>query len=211
LIGWGPACGRGLRLGLLDTAVDTALPGLGGADIVQRSFLTDKSTAASPEHGSAIAWILVGRGAGRADGLLPGAELAVASVFAADPDGAPTADVVALVSGLDWLAGRRTQVINMSFAGEPNAVVALALRRAIAGHAIVVAAASNGGATAAPAFPASEAGVIAVTVVDSHALPYADASRGDFVAFAAPGVRVWTPGPTPTGSYHTAPHSLHHS
>jgi hypothetical protein len=26
-----------------------------------------------------------------------------------------------------------------------------------------------------------------------------------------PGVRIWTPGPTPTGSYHTAPHSLAHS
>jgi minor extracellular protease Epr len=89
LIGWGPVpatCGRGLRLGLLDTAVDTALPGLGGATIVQRSFLTAKSAAASPEHGSAIAWILVGRQAGRASGLLPGAELAVAGVFAADPE-----------------------------------------------------------------------------------------------------------------------------
>jgi len=200
LIGWGPvpgACGRGLRLGLLDTAVDTALPGLGGADIVQRSFLTAQSTAASPEHGSAIAWILVGQRSGRTGGLLPGAELAVAGVFAADPEGVPTADVVALVSGLDWLAGRRTPVINMSFAGEPNTVVALALRRAIAGHAIVVAAAGNGGPTAAPAFPAAEAGVIAVTAVDSHAQPYAEANHGSYVAFAAPGVSVWTPGSTP--------------
>jgi hypothetical protein len=200
LIGWGPvpgACGRGLRLGLLDTAVDTALPGLGGADIIQRSFLTAQSIAASPEHGSAIAWILVGQRVGRTGGLLPGAELAVAGVFAADPEGVPTADVVALVSGLDWLAGRRTPVINMSFAGEPNTVVALALRRAIAGHAVVVAAAGNGGPTAAPAFPAAEAGVIAVTAVDSHAQPYAEANHGSYVAFAAPGVSVWTPGSTP--------------
>jgi hypothetical protein len=200
LIGWGPvpgACGRGLRLGLLDTAVDTALPGLAGADIIQRSFLTAQSIAASPEHGSAIAWILVGQRAGRTGGLLPGAELAVAGVFAADPEGVPTADVVALVSGLDWLAGRRTPVINMSFAGEPNTVVALALRRAIAGHAVVVAAAGNGGPTAAPAFPAAEAGVIAVTAVDSHAQPYAEANHGSYVAFAAPGVSVWTPGSTP--------------
>ena len=200
LIGWGPvpgACGRGLRLGLLDTAVDTALPGLAGADIIQRSFLTAQSIAASPEHGSAIAWILVGQRAGRTGGLLPGAELAVAGVFAADPEGVPTADVVALVSGLDWLAGRRTPVINMSFAGEPNTVVALALRRAIAGHVVVVAAAGNGGPTAAPAFPAAEAGVIAVTAVDSHAQPYAEANHGSYVAFAAPGVSVWTPGSTP--------------
>jgi hypothetical protein len=206
LIAWGPVsatCGRGLRLGLLDTAVDTALPELAGADIVQRSFLTAKSAAASPEHGSAIAWVLVGRQAGRAGGLLPGVELAVAGVFAADPEGVPTADVVALVSGLDWLVGRRTSVINMSFAGEPNTVVALAVRRAIAGHAIMVAAAGNGGETAAPAFPAAEAGVIAATAVDSHAQPYAEANHGSYVAFAAPGVRVWTPGSTPAGSYHS--------
>jgi hypothetical protein len=205
LIGWGPVpadCGRGLRLGVLDTAVDVTMPGLRGANVIQRSFLGADAAAVSPEHGSAIAWVLVGRRAGHASGLLPGAELAVASVFAADPDGAPTADVVALVRGLDWLAGRGTSVINMSFAGEPNTVVALALRRAIAGHAIIVAAAGNGGPMAAPMFPAAEVGVIAVTAVDSHALPYADAGRGDYVAFAAPGVRVWTPGPTPTGSYH---------
>jgi hypothetical protein len=133
--------------------------------------------------------------------------VAVAGVFAADPEGVPTADVVALVSGLDWLAGRRTPVINMSFAGEPNTVVALALRRAIAGHAVVVAAAGNGGATAAPAFPAAEAGVIAVTAVDSHAQPYAEANHGSYVAFAAPGVRLWTPGSTPASRSGVVRHS----
>jgi len=156
LIGWGPvpaSCGRGLRLGLLDTAVDTTLPGLHGANIVQRSFLAPDSPAASSEHGSAIAWLLVGRRAGRSSGLLPGAELAVAGVFRADPDGAPIADVMALISGLDWLASRRTPVINMSFAGERNAVVALALRNAVARRVIAVAAAGNGGRRAGRPFP----------------------------------------------------------
>jgi subtilisin family serine protease len=204
LIGWGPvpvSCGRGLRLGLLDTAVDTTLPGLHGANIVERSFLAPDSTAASSEHGSAIAWLLVGRRVGRSGGLLPGAELAVAGVFRADPDGAAIADVMALVSGLDWLTSRRTPVINMSFAGERNAVVALALRNAIARHVVVVAAAGNGGASSGPAFPAADAGVIAVTAVDSHAQPYSDANQGNYIAFAAPGVRVWTAGRWPTGSY----------
>ena len=202
LIGWGRVpgdCGRGIRIGLLDTAVDAAAPDLRGARIVQRPFVPAGATAASREHASAIAAILVGRGAG----LLPGAELTVASAFDADPDGTPVADVMALVSGLDWLVARGARVINMSFAGNPNAVVALALRRVIAGHAIVVAAAGNGGPDAPPAFPAAEPGVIAVTAVDSRAQPYADANRGDYVAFAAPGVRIWTPAPTATGSYHT--------
>jgi subtilisin family serine protease len=202
LIGWGRVpgdCGQGVRIGLLDTAVDAAAPGLRGARIVQRPFVPAGATAASREHASAIAEILVGRAAG----LLPGAELTVANAFDADPDGTPVADVMALVSGLDWLVARRARVINMSFAGNPNAVVALALRRVIEGHAIVVAAAGNGGPNAPPAFPAAEPGVIAVTAVDSRAQPYAAANRGDYVAFAAPGVRIWTPSPTASGSYHT--------
>lgn len=206
LIAWGnvtASCGRGLHLGMLDTAVDTTLPGLHSANIVQQSFLGADSAAASPEHGSAIAWLLLGQYAGRAGGLLPGAELAVAGVFGTGANGMPTADVVGLIRGLDWLSARRTSVINMSFAGERNAVVALALRRAIAGGVIVVAAAGNGGASAAPAFPAAEAGVIAVTAVDSDAQAYPEANQGSYIAFAAPGVRVWTPGPTPTGNYHS--------
>jgi len=158
---------------------------------------------ASPEHGTAVAAILVGQRSGGGSGLLPGAELAVADVFGADPDGIPIGDVMALVGGLDWLLSSRVPVINMSFAGDANAVVALALRRVIADHVIVVAAAGNGGPAAAPAFPSDEPGVIGVTAVDNHSQPYAEANRGDSIDFAAPGVRIWTPGPTAAGSYHT--------
>ena len=206
LIGWGrapDACGEGLRIGLLDTAVDAESPGLRGARVVQRSFLPAGAEVAPTDHGTAIAAILVGQQSAGGAGLLPGAELVVAGAFGADADGTPIADVMALIGGLDWLVGSRTAVINMSFAGDANAVVALALRRVTAGHAVVVAAAGNGGPTAPPAFPADEPGVIGVTAVDSHSQPYAGANRGEHIDFAAPGVRIWTPGPTPPGSYHT--------
>jgi len=206
LIGWGQApeaCGEGVRIGLLDTAVDANSPGLRGAKVVQRSFLPAAATIASMEHGTAIAAILVGQQSSGGGGLLPGAELAVAGAFGADADGLPIADVMALVGGLDWLVGSRTSVINMSFAGDANAVVALALQRVTTDRAIVVAAAGNNGPTAPPAFPANEPGVIGVTAVDNHSQPYAEANRGDTIDFAAPGVRIWTPGPTAPGSYYT--------
>ena len=206
LIGWGKppeACGDGLRIGLLDTAVDAETPGLRGAHVVQRSFLPAGAKIASTEHGTAIASILVGQPATGGSGLLPGAELAVAGAFGADPDGHPIADVMALVGGLDWLIESHAAVINMSFAGDANAVVALALRQVAAGRAVVVAAAGNSGPAAPPAFPASESGVIGVTAVDHRSQPYAKANRGDAIDFAAPGVRVWTPGPAAPGSYHT--------
>jgi len=207
LIGWGHApdtCGRGLRIGVLDTTVDTVVAGLRGAHIAQRSFLPSDTNPASTEHGTAIAEILVGQQDGRSGGgLLPGAELTVAGVFAADSAGVPYADVVALLGGLDWLAGSGMPVINMSFSGDANVLISLALHRVTAGRAIVVAAVGNSGAQAPPTFPAAEPGVIGVTAIDSRSQPYADSSRGDYVDFAAPGVRIWTPGPTAAGSYNT--------
>lgn len=206
LIGWGRVprdCGDGIRIGILDTAVDEGLPALAHADIVQRSFLPQDMPAAGVEHGTAVAAILVGQPDDGGQGLLPRAELSVAGVFAADPEGRPVADVVALVGGLDWLFEHRVPVINLSLAGGANDLVALALRRVIAGSTAVIAAAGNEGPSAPPAFPAAESGVIAVTALDSQRQPYADANQGAFVDLAAPGVRIWTPGADTLGQYHT--------
>lgn len=196
LIGWGhapPGCGTGLRIGVLDTAVDSSIPALQGARIVQRSFLSGTAQGAGLEHGTAVAAILVGQPPAGGNGLLPGAALSVGEVFARDAAGEPVAEVLALVGGLNWLVEERVPVINLSLAGDANRLVAFALRRATAQRSIVVAAAGNGGPAAAPAFPASEPSVIAVTAVDSRSQPYARANRGDYVAFAAPGVHIWAP------------------
>jgi hypothetical protein len=204
LIGWGHAaagCGGGLRIGVLDTAVDGGIPALHGAKIVQRSFLSGDAQHAGTEHGTAVAAILVGQAAGGGYGLLPGAEVDVGEVFAKDAAGQAVAEVLALVGGLNWLAEQGVPVINLSLAGDANALVAFALRRAAARRIVVVAAAGNGGPEAAPAFPASEPAVIGVTALDSRSQPYAAANRGDYVDFAAPGVRIWTPGVDPAGSY----------
>lgn len=206
LIGWGRAsrdCGRGMRIGIVDTAVDDAVPALARAQIVQRSFLPQELPTAGPDHGTAVAAILVGQPDDGGQGLLPRAELHVAEVFAADPDGKPVAEVMALVGGLNWLFEQRVPVINLSLAGEANDVVGLALRRIVAGSTAVIAAAGNEGPSAPPAFPAAESGVIAVTALDSRREPYADANQGAFVDLAAPGVRVWTPGADALGHYNT--------
>ena len=206
LIGWGRApanCGEGLRIGVLDTAVDRGMPALQSARIVQRSFLSDDAPRAGPQHGTAVAAILVGQPAAGGNGLLPGAALSVGEVVARDAAGKPAAEVLALVGGLNWLVEERVPLINLSLAGDANTLVAFALRRAVAQRAIVVAAAGNGGPAAAPVFPASEPSVIAVTAVDSRSQPYAGANQGDYVAFAAPGVQIWTPRVGTGGGYET--------
>jgi hypothetical protein len=204
LIGWGHAaagCGAGLRIGVLDTAVDGGIPALRGARIVQRSFISDDAQHAGTEHGTAVAAILVGQAAAGGNGLLPGAALSVGEVFAKDAAGRAVAEVLALVGGLNWLVEQDLPVINLSLAGDPNALVAVALHRAAERRIAIVAAAGNGGPEAAPAFPASEPAVIGVTALDSRSQPYAAANRGDDVDFAAPGVRIWTPGVDADGSY----------
>jgi hypothetical protein len=203
LIGWGrasDACGAGLRIGLIDTAVDEGLPALRAANIVQQSFLSGDSAPAAPDHGTAIAAILVGQGAAGGRGLLPGAELNVAQVFALDRTGAPAAEVLAVVGGLNWLVDRGVPVVNLSIAGDANALVSFALQQA-AGRMALIAAAGNDGPDAPPTFPAAEPAVIGVTAVDSQLQPYDAANRGDYVDFAAPGVRIWTPTGGGAGSY----------
>jgi subtilisin family serine protease len=45
--------------------------------------------------------------------------------------------------------------------------------------------------------------VIAVTAVDQQGAVFAEANRGSYIAFAAPGVRIWVPTPDGQGRYET--------
>jgi len=194
MIGWrytGPGCGRGMKIGMLDTAIEQSLAEFSGAQLMQQSLA--QNAAPSP-HGTAIAAIFVGQPATSfVSGLVPEAELSVAAVFAADADDRLSADAIALVGGLDWLAKRKVEIVNMSLSGEPNALVELAIRRLSARGMLFVAAVGNGGASSAPGFPASLPDVIGVTAVDSGGQLYKNAPRGGEVDFAAPGVRIWGP------------------
>ena len=95
-----------------------------------------------------------------------------------------------VAEALDWMAGLRPTVVNTSFAGPDNPVLAAAIAAVLARGVPVVAAAGNGGPEAPPAYPAAYPGVIAATAVDRQMRPYGKANRGDYVAFAAPGVDV---------------------
>ena len=128
LIGWGRApagCGAGLRIGLLDSAVDNFIPALRDARIVQRSFLSGDARSAGHDHGTAVAAILVGQPAAGGNGLLPGAGLSIGEVFARNTAGESVAPALALVGGLDWLVEQRVSVVNLSLAGDANRLVAV--------------------------------------------------------------------------------------
>ena len=105
-------------------------------------------------HGTAIATLMAGRADGPTPGLMPNARLVAIDAFHRGADGTDQTDAVALIAGIEALADRGVQVINLSLAGPPSDVVRDAIRHASARGIIIVAAAGNDGPGARPPTPA---------------------------------------------------------
>jgi len=207
MIRWsgGAGCGAGLRIGMIDSALAAGLPTFAGRKLHQRSFLEPGHAAADPAHGTAIAALLVGAADPAhltAGGLLPDADLYAAGIFERQ-GGQSRASAFAIAAALNWMVQNRVAVVNISVAGDNNALMALAVHRASARGTILVAAAGNAGPDAPPAYPGALPEVIAVTAVDQDGAIFPEANRGNYIAFAAPGVRIWVPGPDGQGRYET--------
>ncbi len=196
IIGWSdldPSCGTGIKIGMVDTPVDVTHRALAGQKIVYRSFILPSRTPAPADHGTSIAAMLVGKpGKDGFGGLLPGAELLAGNIFTFNDQGAEMADVVALLRALDWLTAEKVQVVNLSMAGADNQLMHHVVEQAGARGMVLVAAVGNWGTTDRPAYPAAYAQAIGVTAVDANDFIYSYANRGSYVAFAAPGVQIWT-------------------
>ena len=204
LMGWTSSahCGQGLRIGLLDSAVDTHHPALRGRAITRKSFVVTGVTPAPADHGTATAALLVAHVMPSGfTGLLPSAQLYAANIFRnrAGKQVDTTAEWIALA--LDWLAGQDVSIINMSLGGPRNLLVELAVLRLQERGIAVVAAAGNGGERSPPVYPAAQPGVVAVTAVDARLDVYRNATHGDYIAFSAPGVDIWTASPDRDGIY----------
>ncbi len=195
LINWkksGAQCGKGLRIGLIDTAINTDHPALQSQNITSHSVLTHGISKAKKSHGTAIATILIGSYHSETlSGMLPAAQLYSASVFRQRDKHNIDTTAEWIVSGIDWLLSQNVQVINMSVGGPRNLLVDVAIQRTIQLGVPVIAAAGNGGSTATAVYPAAQPGVIAVTAVDSDLELYSEANEGKYIDFAAPGVDIW--------------------
>jgi hypothetical protein len=196
-IGWNTIsenCGRGLRIGMIDAAIDATHPALQGMDLNYQSFATSGRRPGPAEHGTAIAALLAGRSdAGRGwGGLLPGAHVAAAAIFEVNEQGKSIATARALLQAVEWMAGQGVKIVNLSMAGPDNGIVRLATERALQQGLILVAAAGNGASATEWAYPAAYQDVIAVTAISAERAVYAYANRGPYIDFAAPGVRLWT-------------------
>ena len=177
-----------LRIGMIDSAVDTSHPSLDNAAIQTRSFVSDD--AEKPNfHGTAIASIIVANSP-EYRGLAPNAELYAATVFEHDRERGEIASTVSLVRALDWLMSSGVDVVNISLAGPPNRLLEAALDRANEKGVMILAAAGNGGPAAQPMYPAAYGSVVAVTAVDADGQVFRLANRGEYLDISAPGVSL---------------------
>ncbi len=186
----------GITVGLIDTGVDVLHPALQGSH-VEMEYFVDGSRVLPEAHGTAVVSLLVSP----RFGMLPGAQLYVASVFYEDRRGGSLSEARDLVRALDWLMERHVPVINMSLSGPPNEVLRAAIGRAVAAGHLIVAAVGNAGPASPPLYPAAYEGVIAVTAVDGGQHVFRRASRGAHVELAAVGVNILAAAPGGLATY----------
>ncbi len=188
-----PPCHNDIRIGMIDSYVDTEVNVLVDRNIVKQTFIQN-AIDNDVDHGTAIASILVGECNSHFCGMLPSATLFAATAFNKTKGANARSTVLAVIEALDWLVGKDVQVINLSFSGPDNNLLKICIEKTIDLKISIVAAAGNYGKESPPAYPAAYPGVIAVTAIDKFRRSYRKANQGDYISFAEPGVRVLVPG-----------------
>jgi hypothetical protein len=191
LAGWTPdnmqACVAKPRIGLVETHVQVKHPALAGQQITLIDVRPPGRKLSGSAHGTGIAALLIGAGESGARGLLPDAELVVATPFyrVGNTDRAEAADII---RAIDAIVASNPHVISLSLAGPPNEALERVLKVVREKGIPVVAAAGNGGPKSKPLYPAAYESTVAVTAVASDLRAFRRASRGEYIDFAAPGV-----------------------
>jgi subtilisin family serine protease len=185
------ATGKGVTVAVIDSEIDNAHPEL-------KQAIADRFDAVGrPDkphtHGTGMAGAIVAQD--RLMGVAPGARTLAIHAFSTSSQQSPQATTQAIIAGLEWALNKGARVINMSFAGPYDPMLALALKRASEKGAVLIAAVGNAGPKSPPLYPGADPRVIGVTAVDENDQLYQGANVGAQVAVAAPGVDVMVPAP----------------
>ena len=149
--------GKGVLIGVIDTAIDPEHPDLKDAIAGQFDALPDQPIS-NRSHGTAVAGLIAGRS--MIKGVAPKARLLVARAF--DDGGSfdnkkASATSFQLLTALDWMVTKGARIINMSFSGPRNALMTKALANAARKNILLIAAAGNNGPQAPASYPACRA------------------------------------------------------
>ncbi|MEW2390354.1 S8 family serine peptidase [Streptomyces venezuelae] len=108
--------GKGVKIAVLDTGVDTRHEDLKDQVIAEKNFTDSADAKDRYGHGTHVASIAAGTGAesgGKFKGVAPGAKLLNAKVL--DDDG--YGDDSGILAGMDWAAEQGADVVNLSLGG----------------------------------------------------------------------------------------------
>lgn len=195
--------GRGVRIAIVDSRIDTDHPDLAGQITATPDFVTARR-ASGERHGTGVAGIIAARpnNAIGIVGVAPGATVLGLRACWEKGDGSATVcDSLSLAKALVYALDARADVINLSLTGPSDKLLETLVLQAIGRGVTVVAAVAPG--SSRPSFPAVIAGVIPV----GDELLSKQMSR----AYIAPGQRVLTTEPEGkwnivTGSSYAAAH-----
>jgi hypothetical protein len=160
------ATGRGITVAVIDSAVEVDHADLRTRIAVQRDFVA-AGAAQAENHGTAVAGIIGARADNQLGivGVAPGTRMlalrACQQVAEANAQPGTTCRSLALAKALQYAIEERADVINLSLTGPPDRLLARLIDVALSRGASVVAASRE--PAEGPSFPASHAGVVAVT------------------------------------------------
>ena len=195
------AQGQGVRVAVIDSGIDREHTDL-KQGITAHYDAAPKKGVAIDAHGTAIAGII--RANGLAKGVAPQADiLSVRAFYKEASQKSAHSSTIILLRAMDWVAAKRANVVNMSFAGAKDPSLGRAIDKLLERKVHLVGAGGNNGPYAPEAFPAAYDGVIAVTATDTDDKLYTKANRGKYIELAAPGVDVFVVAPKGTHSFST--------
>ncbi len=193
----GSVTGKGIKIAVIDTGLDgdqVALKGkvAGQTDVTGMGLTPDI-------HGTLVAGIIVSvphNGSG-ISGVAPAS--ALLAVKACQPQAPQAIQAqcwsLTLARGLDLAIQGGARIINLSLGGPQDRLVRRLVDEAVSRGIVVVGAAGNDGPRGQPSFPAALPNVVAVTAVDAQEQLYPEATQGDFIDLAAPGVEIVSTAP----------------
>nr|WP_307531252.1 S8 family peptidase [Streptomyces umbrinus] len=114
--------GKGVKIAVLDTGVDTTHPDLKDQVVAEKNFSAAPDATDKYGHGTHVASIAAGTGAksaGKYKGVAPGAQLLNGKVL--DDNG--FGDDSGILAGMDWAAEQGADVVNLSLGGGDTAEI----------------------------------------------------------------------------------------
>jgi len=182
------ATGRGVRVAVIDSAVDARHPDLAG-QIEDRQDFVPQRPATAELHGTAVAGVIAAVQDNQIGivGVAPGARLmALRACWQQDPN-ATLCDTLSLAKAVHYAVDHSAQVINLSLAGPPDMLLGRLIDVALARGIVVVSAVDPN--MAGGGFPASHKGVVAVTLTGGVPTPGSVAAPGRDIPTTEPGGR----------------------